>query len=215
MKQQTKWLAAAISVASGLAVVSSAQAQAVTGDAYLDNIAPGAVTAYYASWASQPPTGPTVVTSTGTGLEISSLGYGSLYYAIPGGAGGQQQPLNTADNQATLTFTLNGPAGSYYVGVPFILDDNVSSDTYGGYSMYGQGTWTETVPLTAGQQAAIAAGGDAINGINLEFDPAGNVPGGAYDITFNSLVLSHIPEPATLALVGLGAAGFLAIRRRK
>ena len=205
-------MAAAISVASGLAVVTSAQAQAVTGDANLDNIAPGAVTAYYSSWASSPPT---VVTSGPSGLEISSLGYGSLYYAIPGGAGGQQQPLNTADNQATLTFTLNGPAGSYYVGVPFALSDNTGNVFYGGYSMYGQGTWTETVPLTAGQQAAIAAGGDAINGINLEFDPAGNVPGGAYDITFNSLVLSPAPEPATLALVGLGAAGFLAIRRRK
>lgn len=119
-----------------------------------------------------------------------------------------------ADTEVTLTFTLNSPAGSYYVGVPFAISDNTGNVFYGGYSTYGPGTWSETVPLDSTQLAAVAAGGDAINGINLEFDPAGNVPGGAYDITFNSLVLS-VPEPTTLALVGLGAAGLLAFRRRK
>jgi len=211
MKQHVNWIATVVAVAGGLAAVSSAQAQPVTGTPFLSNIAPGAVTAYYASWASSPPT---TVTSTPTGLEVASLGYGSLYYAIPGGSGGQQQTLNTADTQVTLTFTLTGPAGSYYVGVPFAISDNTGNVFYGGYSTYGPGTWTETLPLVSAQLAAVAAGGDAINGINLEFDPAGNVPGGAYDITFNSLVLS-VPEPATLALVGLGAASLLAFRRRK
>ena len=55
--------------------------------------------------------------------------------------------------------------------------------------------------------------GIIINGMNFQIDPA-NVSGN-YDITFNSLVLSPVPEPATLALVGLGAAGLLAFRRRK
>jgi hypothetical protein len=224
MKQHVKWIATALAVAGGLAVVNSAHAQPVTGDPYLDNIAPGAVTAYYASWASQPPT---VVSSTPTGLEIFSLGYGSLYYSIPGT---QQQALNPADNQATLTLTVNNPvsppSSTYWLGIPFILNDNVEADTYGGYAgMFGYtgagtATWngntvTETVPLSANQQAAIAAGGDLINGFNLELDPAVD-PGGVYDITFNSLVLSSsVPEPSTLALIGSGVAGLLAFRRRK
>jgi hypothetical protein len=209
MKQHAKWIATLTAVVGGLAAASSAQAQSVTGDANLDNIAPGAVTAYYAGWASVPPT---VVTSGSSGLEIASSGYGSLYYQIPAN---QQQVVNPADNQVTLTFTLNSPAGSYYVGVPFILDDPSSSVTYGGYAMYGMGTWTETVPLNAQQITDISAGGDKITGMNLEFDPAGNVPGGAYDITFNSVVLSSsVPEPAVLQLAGLGVAGFLAFRRR-
>jgi hypothetical protein len=223
MKQHTNLIATAVALAGGLALIGSAEAQSVTGDAYLDNITPASVTAYYAAWASQPPT---TVTQTATGLEVFSLGYGSLYYAIPAG---QQQPLNQADNEAILTLTINDavsdPSTTYWVGIPFVLNDNVEADTYGGYAgMYGYtgagtavwngNTVTETVPLSANQQAAIAAGGDVINGINLEFDPAVD-PGGVYDITFNSLVLtSSVPEPSTIGLVGSGIATLLAFRRK-
>lgn len=55
MKQYTKWITTAVAVAGGLAAVSSAQAQPVTGDPYLDNIAPGAVTAYYAGLGQPAP----------------------------------------------------------------------------------------------------------------------------------------------------------------
>jgi len=210
MKQQTKWIAITFAVAGGLASVNSVQAQAVTGDATLDNVSPASVTAYYAAWSTQPPT---QVTDGASGLEIKSGGYGSLYDAISG------PTLNTADNQVTLTFTINGPAGSYYVGVPFAINDNSGNVFYGGYSTYGPGTWSETVPLSAAQQTAVAAGGDTIYSFNLEFDPAGNLPNGGgagpYDITYNSLVLSSsVPEPSTLALVGSGVAGLLAFRRR-
>lgn len=194
---------------AGLAAVSSAQAQGVTGSAHLDNLSSGAIT-YYPGWSSQPPT---VITSGASGFEVASSGYGSLYYAVPGA---QLQTPNPADDQVTLTFTLNAPAGSYYVGVPFIINDNSGAVTYGGYSTYGPGTFSETLPLSAGQLAAVQTGSDKIYGFNLEFDPAGNVPGGAYDITFNSLTLSSsVPEPSTLSMIGLGATGFLALCRRK
>jgi PEP-CTERM motif len=210
MKEHAKWIATAVAVAAGLAVVSPARAQGVTGTATLNNLVPGEVT-LYAGWSDSPPT---VVTYGSTGLEIASLNYGSLYYATPGS---QLPALSTADTEVSLTFTINGPAGSYYVGVPFIINDSTGPETYGGYATYSPGTYTENAPLDATQLAAVAAGGDTIYGFNLEFDPAGNVPApGNYDITFNSLTLSPVavPEPATLQLIGLGAAGFLAWRRR-
>lgn len=227
MKEHTKWLATAIAVVGGLAISSSAQAQAVTGTPYLSNIDPStlntAPSATYANWNTANYAG-VVFTSQSTGLEVSSGGYGSLYYVIPAG---EVQTLNTADTIATLTFTVNSPsvADVSWIGTPFVLNDNSGAVTLGGYSASGNAgsdpgtTWngnvvTETEALSAGEIAAIQAGTDAIYSFNLEVDPAGVTPP-IYDITFNSLVLSPVPEPATLALVGLGVAGLLAFRRRK
>ena len=122
-----------------------------------------------------------------------------------------------------LTFTVNDtPANYIWVGTPFILNDNSGAVTYGGYSGSGNPgnpstvVWngnvvTWTVPLAAGQVAAIQAGGDAIYGFNLEFDPA-VLTAGSYDVTFNSLVL-EVPEPTTLALLALGVTGFVIAQR--
>jgi len=222
------WIIAATAVAVGLASVGSAHSQPVTGDATLDNLVPGDIT-YYAGWSPSP----TSATIGPSGLEIvSPATYGSLYYAVPAV---QHQTLNTADNLATLVMTLHGatqnPANvnsGYWLGIPFILNDNSGSVMYGGYAGEfgytgtGTATWTpaangwtvtEAVPLTLGQQAAIAAGGDTIYGFNLEVDPA-VYPGSSYDVTFNSLTLSQVPEPSTLALAGLGFAAVLAFNAR-
>jgi len=205
-------------------MLGSAQAQSVTGTPYLSNMDPSTFNtspnATYANW-----NGNALFTSQATGLEVMSTGYGSMYYVVPAG---QVQTLNTADTQAVLTFTINSPAAANYVwvGTPFTLNDNAGAGNYGGYSGSGNGgnpgtvNWngnvvTWTVPLSAGQLAAVQAGGDAIYSFNLQMDPAVLNNGPVYDITFNSLVLSPAPEPTTLALAGLGAAGLLAFRRRK
>lgn len=232
--QQSKWMVAALAAGIGSATGSSALAQDyVTGSTYLSNMNLS-LGAYYATWA---PGTPTTFTETSTGLQVVNPigGYGSMYYPIPLA---NQVTLNPNDAEAVLTLTVNNVSdaqANVWIGIPFILNDNSGSYTLGGYTGSGgyvdtntgggSAVWnantitvTETVllnePSTANLLSAIQGGGDVINGFNLELDPA-TYPGGANNITFNSLELQPLPEPGSLALLGVGFAGLVAFRRRK
>jgi hypothetical protein len=210
MKQHSKWFAAVLAVASGLVMVNSAQAQAITGTPYLSNI-PAVGPSYSGYWATPLAT----ITSTPTGLEFNAPGgtgsFSQMYYPIPLG---DQTALNLLDTQVTFDFTWNSGNAVGGVNVLFALGDSLGGvDYYGtGYVVPTPGLNSYTFTLQSPNLANVGAGA-IINGMNFQIDPA-NVSGN-YDITFNSLVLSPVPEPATLALVGLGAAGLLAFRRRK
>ena len=224
MKQNMKWFTGALAVAGSLAIVSSVRAQSVINFSTINpstlNTSPNALDA---GWASA------TITSQPTGLEVVSTGYGSDYYVVP-----IAQTLNVNDTIATLTLTINSFGGAtgatasgLYTGLPFILNDNSGSVTLGGYSGPGNAgndpgaSWngnvvTLTQTLSSAEVTAIQAGNDAIYSFGLEVDPASaeTVP---YDITFNSLVLSPaaVPEPAPMALTGMGAACLMFLRRRK
>jgi hypothetical protein len=210
MKQHSKWFAIALAVASGLVMVNSAQAQPITGTPYLSNI-PAVGPSYGGLWATPLAT----ITSTATGLEFNAPGgtgsFSQMYYPIPLG---DQTAFNLLDTKVTFDFTWNSGNAVGGVNVLFALGDSLGGvDYYGtGYVVPTPGLNSYTFALQAPNQANVAAGA-IINGMNFQIDPA-NVSGN-YDITYNSIVLSPVPEPATLALVGLGAAGLLAFRRRK
>ena len=200
----------ALAVASGLVIVNSAQAQPITGTPYLSNI-PAVGPGYTGYWATPLAT----ITSTATGLEFNAPGgtgsFSQMYYPIPLG---DQTALNLLDTKVTFDFTWNSGNAVGGVNVLFALGDSLGGvDYYGtGYVVPTPGLNSYTFTLQSPNLANVGAGA-IINGMNFQIDPA-NVSGN-YDITYNSIVLSPVPEPATLALVGLGAAGLLAFRRRK
>ena len=198
MKRTTKWLTAVVAAASGLAMANSAKADVILSDF------PAGFTldAYYANWATA-----TIDNST-PGFSVTSAGYGSGYKAINIDGSG-----NTI---IQMTFDLEGPAG---LPISSAIADLTDADgtqvqyamQYGVQAGNGQ---TYSMLLSAGNVAA--PGADSIldlanlTAFNIEDDPGGY--SGPYTITYTDLRL--VPEPASLTLLVLGAAGLLAARRR-
>jgi hypothetical protein len=210
MKRCTKWLAVAVATVSSLVMVSSAQAQFVTGQQYLSNINP-AGTFPSGNWTIGG------MSDVATGLQITAAGgsgsFSTLYYPL---TAGQVTPLNPADDKVKFTWTWESGNAVGGINVLFALDDANGGVNYydaisPAYSLTPTAgtTYSITLPLQQPNQANVA-GGYPINGLNFQIDPA-NVSGD-YTITFNSIEM--VPEPATFALAGLGIAGLLALRRK-
>lgn len=211
-----------LAVLAGLALAGSTQAQYINGDQYLDNVTP---TGPYPGWG-----GSTVVTVGSTGVEVVNPyanGYGGEYFSI-------NSPVVIANPSATslqLTLTVNGDASGYnwFSDGQLVINDSSGiyyyGEPYSGYQNVGDpanavwngNTVTCTVPLQILEQSAIQSGGVTVYGFNLDLDPAGgiNTGTGNFDVTYNSIeIIPAIPEPTTLALVGLGLLGLFGLRRR-
>ena len=229
MKQQKQWFAA-LAVASSLVIVNSLQAQTYnfsTGNVAYMGTAGG--------WNSS------MYSISATGLEVNDTTatpgntYGGGYYDLGAAIGSLH--VNTDSTQVTMVLTVTGPISDYlwnFTG--FNLNDAAVGNDGGyqypnpsPYSGYGNGgnppgmTWvqnsptsytlTQTGDLSPAFLAAVQADNGWVYGLNLNFNPTS--ASGAYDMTFNSITFSPVPEPTSLALAGLGAAGLLVFRRRK
>jgi hypothetical protein len=229
MKRNSRWYVAVLAVAGSLAVASSALAQGITVLSDFHNFN---LSVTYANWN---PDGslifnggegfPPVITSGATSFEVKALGYGSGAYDFP-------TPISAPGaNQWQLTFTINAPTasqGSFWMNPGLDISDGThqvhltAQNAGGGYLNYGSytaGTYTLYGTLKD-QNGGADLDPTTVTAFNLEFDPAAydasqHGPGTPYDITYQSLVLvTPIPEPATLALFGLGVGGFVLARRR-
>ncbi len=213
MKQHTKWFA--IALAGGLAISGSVQAQTIG----LTSVDTDALTGYggwlTATFSSQ-------ASGVGDLIPVSG-GFGGAYLNLGAGA----TPINANSAYVTLTFTVNGDATPYnWLGVPLQLNDGSGQGTYPGvYSGYNNpgnppnavwngNTASITYTLSGAQLANIQTGTAWLYGFSVGIDPA-NVTVPFMDITFNNITFTPAPEPTTLAMLGLGAAGLLIMRRRK
>jgi len=228
MKQKINRLIVALTAATGLIAVGSAQGQIITTLSDFNNFH---LSVTYANWnpdGSLPINGGSgftpILTSHPNGFEVQAQAYGSGAYDFT-------TPISAPGATTfSLTFTINTtmvhPDGT---GLWFGPNLDISDGTHmvhlsaanagGGFLNYGPyvgpRTYTLTGPLTD-QNGGAPLDTTTITAFNLEVDPAeygGNAP---YDITYNSLVLiTPVPEPTTFALLGLGGVAWLVNSRRR
>ena len=229
MKLDLKRFVTALAMSGGIVFGSVAQAQQIT----LSDFHNFHLSATYGNWdpdGSQIINGglgytPTL-TSGATSFGVNALGYGSGAYNFA-------SPINAVGAyQWQLTFTISHPTGAqgtFWMNPGVDIADGThlvhltAANTAGGFLSYGN--YTAGTYTIYGNNFNDTFGGPAldlstITAFNLEMDPAAydasqGGPGTPYEISYSSFVLlTQVPEPGTMALLGLGA-GWLAVARRR
>jgi hypothetical protein len=160
---------------------------------------------------------------------LSAFGQGQVLFENTDNSSGPWVTLNTSGGPQTTSGLVVELL--WYNGTSFINED-VFTSTYAGNGSGGQGPGQFkggqlTIPQSGSQKFEVegfyTSGPSQYSGTTASFTASVNVsPLGAGVIDNLSaggwngdLVLTPVPEPATIALGGLGAAALLLFRRRK
>ncbi len=118
---------------------------------------------------------------------------------------------------SALSLDVYAPGGSFGYYLQFDIDINnndtgyVSLDSYSYPGVSIGGETTVTVPISASLQSALAA---SLNPTSIYIQVGGGYSDGNETFYLDNVQLTPVPEPATLALFGLGMAGVMVLRRR-
>jgi hypothetical protein len=140
------------------------------------------------------------------------------YYSVPAAVGFTFNPIAFAPGVTVFsagiapgTFTM--PGTTFWAGITF--DDNTGGTgaTIGQMNNLGQGVFDPPVVGSSADQMFITAAAGSFFGTN---NPAGGLAnfGGQPHANFG-WEFEVVPEPTTMAVLGMGLAGFLARRRKK
>jgi hypothetical protein len=150
------------------------------------------------------------VVSGPTSYQISDTGYGSGFEDI-------NPNINASGaTHIELTVSLSGVGAGGLLGPIVTLVDG--DGTTVNYAWYGQQLGSHV--LTADLSSGTGIGSGTVPGLDLstldffhlQLDPSSFA--GQYTVSFENLSLTVIPEPSSLALIGLGAAVLVSLRRR-
>lgn len=184
---------------TALAIAASASASVTITD--FNNFTSDAL---YPSWSSAG------VVSGPDSYSITATGYGSNYkyigFPVINGAG---------MTQLQLTVTLDGlPAADGQLG-PIVTLIDADGTTY-NYAWYGQTLGQHVLTMDVESPSWVGAAGstagldlDTLTHMHMQLDPSGYTSD-PYTVEWEDLSL--VPEPASFALIGLGA---LAVLRRR
>ncbi|MFZ1073567.1 MAG: PEP-CTERM sorting domain-containing protein [Verrucomicrobiia bacterium] len=159
------------------------------------------------------------------GIQITSVGAGGLLSVLDTEVNNTYVPTGGgASDTAYLTYTLATPisllAGQEYAFNLYVNDTGATPGGAAGQSWFG-------LAHAANGDSAAYTGGTAENSDLSNVNTPGNGNGegtygsyaalnpGNYSYVFAAIGTVSVPEPTTLALIGLGGLGLLAAKRRR